>query len=298
MSVWGYDFTADATVIVGGAPLENQQLVDGSKITGTTPPAAAPGAADVFILQDSGSDLLPGGFLYGDDILRIPRTGVSQGSPDSIVGLLGSHALDLAAFNVTVDFDGVFADVVEVSVAGTVAESADFVAPVLDNDPEPAGGFWSVAVLMDLSDPPVDVIPAGENQPFLWATYAVDPLAPVETIVDLAIIGASLAASTGAVITPATIDGALVIGAGAFTRGDGNSDGVVNLADPIFNLVFQFQGTPATCEDALDTNDDGQINVADPIWSLSFQFTGGPPPPEPFLVPALDPTPDGLGCDL
>ena len=42
----------------------------------------------------------------------------------------------------------------------------------------------------------------------------------------------------------------------------------MNLADPVYNLNFQFQIGPVACEDALDTNDDGVIDVNDLVLGI------------------------------
>ena len=81
-----------------------------------------------------------------------------------------------------------------------------------------------------------------------------------------------------------------------FIRGDCNNDGIVDLADPIYNLSYQFLIGLSVCLDAHDTNDDGGVDVGDPIYNLNYQFLDGPPPPGPFLDCDLDPTEDLLGC--
>ncbi len=81
-----------------------------------------------------------------------------------------------------------------------------------------------------------------------------------------------------------------------FIRGDGNGSGLVDIADPIYNLTFQHLMGPVLCAKALDTNDDGMVNIADPIYNLSYQFSSGPPPPLPFPDCGQDPTADSLGC--
>ena len=55
-------------------------------------------------------------------------------------------------------------------------------------------------------------------------------------------------------------------------------------------------GEPVTCLDAADSNDSGTINVADAAYILNFLFRGGAMLPPPYPNPALDPTPDALGC--
>ncbi len=87
-----------------------------------------------------------------------------------------------------------------------------------------------------------------------------------------------------------------------FIRGDGNGDGAVNMADPIFNLNYLFANGPTLCLDAQDDNDDGKVNLADPIDGLNFQFAMGPAPELPFPDCGFDSTVDDLsvgelGCE-
>ena len=85
-----------------------------------------------------------------------------------------------------------------------------------------------------------------------------------------------------------------------FSRGDVNSDGGVNIADPIFLLSYMFANGPApSCMDAADVNDDGTINISDAVFGLSFLKPGPggftlPPPPYQFC--GVDPTADNLDC--
>lgn len=84
-----------------------------------------------------------------------------------------------------------------------------------------------------------------------------------------------------------------------FRRGDTNTDGSVDLSDPIRTLDVLFLGFGTfSCEDAADSNDDDAVDLSDAVWTLSYLFLGGPPPHEPG--PELcgqDPTPGRLDCD-
>ncbi len=72
--------------------------------------------------------------------------------------------------------------------------------------------------------------------------------------------------------------------------GDFNSDGSLNVSDPVALLNHLFGGGgPPPCGDMikvghasnvtlLDGNGDNQVNLADPIHTLNFLFLGGPPP--------------------
>ena len=81
-----------------------------------------------------------------------------------------------------------------------------------------------------------------------------------------------------------------------FVRGDDNGDGVVEVADPVYNLAYQFSSGPSLCLDSQDTNDDGAVDIADPVYNISHQFSLGPMPPAPFGACGVDPTADGLSC--
>jgi hypothetical protein len=82
-----------------------------------------------------------------------------------------------------------------------------------------------------------------------------------------------------------------------FRRGDANSDGEVNIADPIRILGALFLGTdPIACEDRADTNDDGLLNLTDAIYLLNHLFNGDAAPPPPYPDPGDDPTADDLAC--
>ncbi|MEM7166573.1 MAG: hypothetical protein AAF581_13990 [Planctomycetota bacterium] len=107
-------------------------------------------------------------------------------------------------------------------------------------------------------------------------------------------------------VGPNAIDsGNLLIVSGAFTpggssgdfvRGDANSDGTVDISDPIAELAYLFSGANNLCLDALDANDDGVVDVADPVFQLAYQFGSGAAPAAPFSSCGADATPDALNC--
>ncbi len=85
-----------------------------------------------------------------------------------------------------------------------------------------------------------------------------------------------------------------------FRRGDCNTDGGLDLTDPVANLTYQFLGEFAPpCLDACDFDDNGEIEITDPIGNLMHQFVGGPPPAPPGRdACGVDPTDDDeLGCE-
>ncbi len=82
----------------------------------------------------------------------------------------------------------------------------------------------------------------------------------------------------------------------AFTRGDANVDGSVNISDAALILLHLFGGAAIACEEAADLDQSGRLGIADAVYLLEFNFRGGPRPPPPFPVPAPLPEGGGLGC--
>lgn len=77
----------------------------------------------------------------------------------------------------------------------------------------------------------------------------------------------------------------------SFVRADCNADGMVNVADVIFDLANLFDGgREPTCGDSCDVNDDGVRNIADAVFALAYLFSLGPVPSDPGLSCGPDPT--------
>ncbi len=83
----------------------------------------------------------------------------------------------------------------------------------------------------------------------------------------------------------------------AFVRGDCNTDGRVDIADPASVLGRQFQGLQVGCLDACDPNDDGKADLADAVFLLGYLFKSGLAPFAPFPNAGVDPTQDLIDCD-
>ncbi len=84
-----------------------------------------------------------------------------------------------------------------------------------------------------------------------------------------------------------------------FIRGDANSDGRIDITDPItvLNYLFRGGGEPR-CPDAFDATDDGTVDITDAIRILNHLFTGAQQIAPPFTDPGVDPTPDDpLDCE-
>lgn len=83
-----------------------------------------------------------------------------------------------------------------------------------------------------------------------------------------------------------------------FDRGDPNADGMSDISDGVFTLLWLFVGGAAPeCLDSADSNDDGLIDLGDPSYLLRGLFMGGPVPPEPWGECGVDPTTDTLTCE-
>lgn len=103
--------------------------------------------------------------------------------------------------------------------------------------------------------------------------------------------GDALLANSHSVIVP--VHG----GPGGFLRGDSNSDGALDISDPVSLLGCLFLGdTCPSCSDAADANDDGALDISDALYSLGYVFLGGPAPPAPLTECGADPTQDALDC--
>lgn len=83
-----------------------------------------------------------------------------------------------------------------------------------------------------------------------------------------------------------------------FRRGDSNTDGNVDIGDPIRTLQHLFQGAELSCQRAADIEASGEIEITDAIRLLNYLFLGGEPPAPPGpeeCGPGLDI--EFLSCD-
>lgn len=81
-----------------------------------------------------------------------------------------------------------------------------------------------------------------------------------------------------------------------FTRGDLNSDTLVDVSDAGFGLSALFAGGPfPECLDAADANLDLEFNLSDMLYLLGHLFVGTVAPPAPY--PNCEPGSILVGCD-
>jgi hypothetical protein len=82
-----------------------------------------------------------------------------------------------------------------------------------------------------------------------------------------------------------------------YRRGDANTDGSLDIGDPIATLSTIFRGVgELTCRAAADANGDDGIDISDPVYSLVYLFRGGAAPPAPFPDCAWVPI-ESLSCE-
>ena len=83
----------------------------------------------------------------------------------------------------------------------------------------------------------------------------------------------------------------------SFVRGDSNTDGSIDISDPVKTLGVLFLGDPNPgCDDAMDSNDSGVLDISDGVFTLNFLFAGGADIPAPYPDCGKDTTADGLAC--
>jgi hypothetical protein len=82
-----------------------------------------------------------------------------------------------------------------------------------------------------------------------------------------------------------------------FKRGDGNSDGEIDVSDAITILGYLFFGYEIpVCLDSFDVDDTGQIDLSDAVGLVQYLFEGHTSPPAPSKWCGIDPTEDDLPC--
>lgn len=168
---------------------------------------------------------------------------------------------------------------------------AIFIGPELERVrfPATAGPVTDAPLLRLLVDVAPDA-PLGERTVLENAPPLLDPAGP---ITELAGGGISILPETlPSFSVPVAEAGELIFN----LRADSDTDGRVNITDPVFTLTFLFLGGRSTgCPDGADANDDGALNIADPIYTLGFLFAGSDsPPPPPYPRCGVDRTLDSL----
>lgn len=175
----------------------------------------------------------------------------------------------------------------------------DFISIELHDDPG-GTGISCGTVFSFLS---TDQLDPGELHHVLDMVWTIDAGVPDGTVIPCQFCDclgtppiASLVVIDGVSIPPSFVDGAVtVVPSPPFVRGDANSSGAVDVADPIYSLNYLFQSGDAICLDAMDANGDQALDLADVLYLLGYINGAGAPPPAPFS--ACGAAPGGLGCN-
>ncbi len=178
---------------------------------------------------------------------------------------------------------------------------------------DPSPGAIS-AVVVNVFPPPGLLLPVGDYTLAIvrYRVISLDPFVPTTIRFVNDLIPNSGSPPTATILTieqttrrPRTVIDGLVWGElpedlanAAFSRGDGNADGRIDVSDVVVCARHIFAGRPVRfdCPAAVDVTADGQLNVGDPIHLITWLFLGGPPLPRPFQRCERGPT-SGLGCE-
>ncbi len=233
---------------------------------------------------------------------------LTAGSQQQDVLVEARSDIPLYGYSFGLLFDPTTLRVTEVTWEGAVATEPAFFKGMFDNS---TGGI-GYGCILDYGPAFENVIPAGQD--IVLARIVVDVAPDIDAITVLAFgeppivpgrpVKNVITTAGGFSEFPDLVQGTLTItpavtGDEIFIRGDSNSDGRVDLSDPINVLDFLFSGAESPkCFDAADGNDDGRIDLADSIFLLGFFFAGGPRIPSPYPDRGFDPTEDALpGCE-
>ncbi len=216
--------------------------------------------------------------------------------PGNRITCLADNTKPLQAWSFGVGSDPTFIVPRSVDLNGTATQAfhggagPEFLA--IDVLPDGSGVTMGAVIETDASasDPP-QTLPAGRAHRLLNIEYGAGPKgSPGETHPIKYTDGLGSPAVQiifvvdGFETTPGTKAGWVSIPGGAFfLRGDANSDGVVDISDPKFILVYLFLGGDVPgCMDSANANGSTQLNIADPVYLLNHLFLGGPAPPFPY----------------
>lgn len=233
------------------------------------------------------------------------------------VGLYYSDPSDnIQGFTITMCFDPLLTGIPgSFTIAGSVLAlvGAEFVTEQVDNLVDDGDGKELIfGILLDAT-PPFD----GQTAPptlnplkFGSFSFQVDPGVPCFSCLSVQFCDGINGNGTVSLSNRVIIDGNSVIPAALpegfvcvpehalFVRGDANDDGLVNVADIVFDLIYLFANGPTPdCEDAADFDDDGLITITDPVFMTYYVFLGGLAPPSPYPACGLEPVPDDDGFD-
>ncbi len=182
------------------------------------------------------------------------------------------------------------------SAIGMALDEAEFLLATYDNNPSDGDGCeMTIGALLDAIPPfdgatlPITTDPIPLGQVEISISPSATPFACLEVqFCDFIDGGGGAPIENVAVIDNesvfnfAKIDGLICLDqATLFRRGDVNTDGDIDLADPIVALIALTSGQ-LPCFAAADIDGDGLHLISDPILLLEYLFGGGEPPVAPY----------------
>lgn len=228
----------------------------------------------------------------------------------SVETRLAQSLASASAVSLAVGHDPASLSLVGVGIQGTGME--ELIQPggfaLLEVTSGPANAGFTA--LIELPADPGRAIPAPDH-PLVAAEYEMAPVTDprlVGSTIEVPIrFAASLQGSGGRIsnqVTPpgnlTTEDPALRVEIAAppgFIRGDANSDGMVNVADPVAVLFAVYLGIGEVCAEAGNSNDDARLDLTDAIFTLEGLFVRPAPLPPPGPGCGIDSTFPSLACD-
>jgi hypothetical protein len=255
------------------------------------------------------SHLLSGALLLASAACAQGDPAFSFSIPDAKARPGGEVAIDVLAeipvpvqgFSFTILYPPSDLRVDAVGVEDTIVEAID--ADYVQGRAFPELGAFFLAVLVDTAPPfDAELIPAigmplafGRVRgvvtrreegviPLAFARDAERPLAKNVFSVDNYSVSPGVLADGRVIVcgSPVLIP--------AFIRGDGNTDGEIDISDAISILIGCFVDRSSfRCRAASDANDDQRVDLSDAIFLVQYLYNEGPRPSPPQDVPAPDP---------
>ncbi len=248
---------------------------------------------------------------------------IPGGTQDAFV--IGDFPTDLNGFQLSITYDNSIVTVTEYPdatewYAGLDSEQVVpvsspaiefFNVQVVPSLPSTPGTGWvGLSAILDALPPFVgQAIPAGVNRTLVKIELSFDAGLVADDTTTISFTNSGVlpdvtldnvyVVQDGQSALPNTIDGVFTVeDVSGFRRADSNVDSVVNVADAIYIIQWQFVGGAAPpCMDSADANDDGLVNLADTIFIIQWQFAGGIGPAAPGPTNCGDdPTPDTVDC--
>lgn len=161
------------------------------------------------------------------------------------------------------------------------------------------GGGVVMAVIVAGNGNPSETLPSGQHHRLLNIEYAAGPSGTPGEAYPIRYTGTLgsppiqvLFVVDGFEVDVCTRPGRVSVPGPRFLRADSNGDGVVDISDAMFTLLYLFlNGVEPACLEAANANGSRTLNIADPIFTFQFLFNGGGAPPHPFPLCRLAPTP-------